>query len=57
MILDLLAAYSLEAEHCRLFGDRETDLEAGRGAGAPSTLVTDERPLIDVVRSAFSDIG
>jgi D-glycero-D-manno-heptose 1,7-bisphosphate phosphatase len=57
MILDLLAAYSLEAEHCRLFGDRDTDLEAARGAGVPSTLVTDETPLIDIVRSAFPSIG
>lgn len=57
MILDLLAAYGLQAERCRLFGDRETDLEAARGASVLATLVTDETPLLDIVRSAFPFIG
>ena len=53
MILDLLAAYGLDPGVCRMFGDRETDLEAGVGAGVPSELVTPERPLIDIVGPAL----
>lgn len=57
MIEDLLSAYRLDAAHCRLFGDRPSDLEAGRGAGVPSLLVTDERLLIEIVRAAFAPGG
>ena len=53
MILDLLAAHGLEPENCRMFGDRESDLEAGVGAGVASELVTEARPLIDLVSAAF----
>ena len=53
MIRDLLAAYGLDPGRCRMFGDRESDLEAGTGAGVVSELVTDARPLIDLVSSAF----
>ncbi len=57
MIEELLQAYRLDPGLCRLFGDRESDLAAGRGAGVPSVLVTEARPLIEVVRAAFSEPG
>ena len=54
MILDLLAAHDLDPDHCRMFGDRDSDLEAGIGAGVASELVTEARPLIDLVSAAFA---
>lgn len=53
MILDLLAAFALDPGDCRMFGDRESDLEAGVGAGVASELVTEARPLVDLVSAAF----
>ena len=53
MIEDLLRGWRLQPQGCRLFGDRETDLEAARRAGVPSTLVTEEIALIDLMRAAF----
>ncbi len=57
MIEDLLQTFGLRPVQCVLFGDRPSDLEAGRGAGVRSVLVTDERPLIEIVRAAFSRLG
>jgi D-glycero-D-manno-heptose 1,7-bisphosphate phosphatase len=57
MIEDLLQAYGLDPAHCLMFGDRDTDLQAGRGAGVPSLRVSEATPLIEFVRAAFSQRG
>jgi D-glycero-D-manno-heptose 1,7-bisphosphate phosphatase len=53
MIEDLLRTWRLDPAHCRLFGDKDSDLIAGRGAGVASEPVTDDRPLIEIVEAAF----
>lgn len=53
MIDDLLRAWALDPADCRLFGDKPSDLTAGRGAGVACELVSGERPLIEIVRASF----
>jgi D-glycero-D-manno-heptose 1,7-bisphosphate phosphatase len=54
MIDDLLAEWGLDAAQCLLFGDRETDMEAARGAGVGGVLVAHDRPLIEIVQAAVA---
>jgi D-glycero-D-manno-heptose 1,7-bisphosphate phosphatase len=56
MILDLIAAWNVDPALSRMFGDKDSDLEAGLGAGVTSHLVTDEQPLIELVSAAFTDL-
>ena len=56
MVLDLIRAWNVDPAASALFGDKESDLEAGLGAGVTSHLVTDERPLIDLVAAAFTEL-
>ncbi len=56
MIEALLTKWALAPQHCLLFGDRETDIEAARGAGVRGILVTDERRLIDFLREGFASL-
>ena len=40
MLLDLMSAWSIDAAHSCIIGDKESDLEAGRGAGIAGHLFT-----------------
>ena len=51
MLLDLMAAWQIEAAGCHLIGDRSTDLEAGRAAGVRAHHFTGGN-LLDFVRGA-----
>jgi D-glycero-D-manno-heptose 1,7-bisphosphate phosphatase len=53
MIEDLLAEWSLAPAHCQIFGDRETQMDAARGAGVRGVLVAHDLPLIEIVRAAL----
>jgi D-glycero-D-manno-heptose 1,7-bisphosphate phosphatase len=57
MIEELLAEFRLDPARCVLFGDRETDIAAARGAGVAGVWVNDETPLIEIVRAAFWRLG
>ena len=57
MIAELIAKWELTPENCLMFGDRDSDIEAARGAGVPGRLVADDRPLIELVREALNGIA
>jgi len=54
MIEKALARFNIDPKASVMIGDKERDLEAGRGAGVPGILIRTNDPLIDHIHSLVS---
>ena len=57
MILDALSEMRLDAGHSWMVGDRDSDVEAGRRAGLPGSILVGEPGVNDLAASAARILG
>jgi histidinol phosphatase-like enzyme len=57
MLFDAARDFQLDLTRTVFVGDDERDAQAAEAAGCGSVLVSDERPVLDVVRELVSEGG